>query len=173
MASSFRQLVNVPANLNLNSDMSISPIYRVFLLYIEPLSTIVGAFFAHFLPRTYLDLTHSPSAPPIGAPLPISTTVVLTQLANLYLLFAINEALVLRATNNLTVWRTLLFGLLIADFGHLYSVRELGYHLYWQFWAWNAMDWGNIGFVYLGATTRIAFLCGVGVRKTPLRTKRT
>ena len=28
---------------------------------------------------------------------------------------------------------------------------------------WNAIDWGNLGFVYLGATTRIAFLSGLGL----------
>ncbi|KAF2433112.1 hypothetical protein EJ08DRAFT_658386 [Tothia fuscella] len=143
--------------------MSVSIIYRVFLLYIEPLSTIIGAFYAHFLPRTYLELTHAPSAPASNSSLPTSTTVVLTQLANLYFLFAINEGLVLRATNDLKVWRILLFGLLLADFGHLYSVHELGHQVYWQFWTWNAMDCGNVGFVYLGAAIRIAFLSGVGI----------
>jgi hypothetical protein len=147
------------------SDMSISIFYRLFLLYIEPMSTIVGAYFAHFLPRTYLQLTHAASAPDAALPLPPATTVVLSQLANLYLLFAINEALVLRATNDLKVWRVLLFGLLLADFGHLYSVHQLGFRVYFQFWAWNAMDWGNVGFVYLGAATRIAFLSGLGIPK--------
>jgi hypothetical protein len=143
--------------------MSVSVVYRIFLLYVEPLSTIVGAFYAHFLPRTYLELTDALSAPNFDKPLPTSTAVVLTQLANLYLLFALNEGLVLRATNDLKVWRVLLFGLLLADFGHLYSVHELGHHVYWRFWTWNAIDWGNVGFVYLGATLRIAFLSGLGV----------
>jgi hypothetical protein len=89
--------------------------------------------------------------------------VVLAQLANLYLLFAINEGLVLRCTRDVHVWRTLLFGLLLADFGHLYSVRDLGLHKYWQVWEWNAMDGGNIGFVYLGAIMRLCFLSDVGV----------
>jgi hypothetical protein len=151
--------------------MSISPLYSIFFLYIEPISTIVGAYFAHFLPLTYLLLTHSSSAPVLVEKLPISTTVTLSQLANLYLLFALNEGLVLRATNDLRVWRTLLFGLLIADFGHLYSVIELGHETYWQFWTWNAMGWGNVGFVYLGAITRISFLLGCGVGSPDARTK--
>jgi len=154
-------------------NVRISTLYRLFFLYVEPLSTIIGAFYAHLLPRTYLELTHSASAP--REALPISTTVVLTQLANLYLLFALNEGLVLRATNNLRVWRTLLFGLLIADFGHLYSVYQLGHEAYWRCWTWNAMGWGNVGFVYLGACTRILFLLGIGVRgsKTPNTFKST
>jgi hypothetical protein len=145
------------------SDIAVSIFYRVFLLYVEPMSTIVGAYYAHFLPRTYLALTHSGSAPDAGEPLPIATTVVLTQLANLYLLFALNEGLVLRATNDLRVWRVLLFGLLLADLGHLYSVHELGFRVYFRFWSWNAMDWGNVGFVYLGAAIRVAFLCNLGI----------
>jgi hypothetical protein len=105
-------------------------------------------------------MTHLPSS---LAETPLSTKVVLSQLANLYLLFALNEALVLRSTSNLRVWKTLLFGLLLADFGHLYSVRALGPEIYWEAWNWNAMYWGNVGFVYAGASMRLAFLSGVGL----------
>ncbi|KAE9991746.1 hypothetical protein Vi05172_g7950 [Venturia inaequalis] len=149
----------------------ISPFYHLFFLYIEPLSTIIGAYFAHCLPRTYLLLTHPNSAPSPDATLPVITTVTLSQLANLYFLFALNEALVLRATNDLRVWRTLLFGLLVADFGHLYSVKDLGHATYWRFWSWNAMGWGNVGFVYVGAMTRIAFLLGFGLGNSDARSK--
>lgn len=130
---------------------------------IEPVSALVGAFYAHFKPLAYLRMTHLSSSPSSPATIPLSTNIVLTQLANLYLLFALNEALVLRSTSDLRVWRTVLFGLLLADFGHLYSVRMLGVQMYWSFWTWNAMDWGNVGFVYLGAAMRMAFLAGVGL----------
>lgn len=53
------------------------------------------------------------------------------------------------------------FGLLLANFGHLYSVLLLGLGLYWKFWAWDAVGWGNFGFVYLGAATRISFGLGL------------
>lgn len=152
-------------------DPAISQLYSYFFLYIEPVSTIIGAYFAHFLPSTYLLLTNPNSAPSPDASLPITTTVTLSQLANLYLLFALNEGLVLRATNDLRVWRTLLFGLLVADFGHLYSVKDLGHATYWQFWTWNAMGWGNVGFVYMGAMTRIAFLLGLGIGNPDARMK--
>jgi hypothetical protein len=144
-------------------------IYRLFFLWIEPFSTIVGAYYAHFLPATYLRLTHALSAPLSAASssdaslLPLSTRVVLSQLANLYFLFTLNEALVLRSTRDIRVWRTLLFGLLVADVGHLYSVYPLGPAIYWSFWKWNAIDWGNIAFVYCGAAMRISFLMGLGL----------
>lgn len=88
---------------------------------------------------------------------------MLLQLANLYFVFALNEALVLRATNDLRVWRAFLLGLLIADFGHIYSVNAIGWEVYYRFWEWNSMYWGNLGFVYVGATMRTAFLLGLGL----------
>ncbi|KAH8658821.1 hypothetical protein BGZ60DRAFT_339933, partial [Tricladium varicosporioides] len=136
-------------------------LYSLFFLVIEPLSALVGAYYAHFQPSTYLTLTNPSS--PASKNLPLSTNIVLTQLANLYLLFALNEALVLRSTSDLTVWRTVLVGLLIADFGHLYSVKSLGLGIYWKLWEWNSMAWGNVGFVYAGACMRMCFLSGVGL----------
>jgi hypothetical protein len=111
----------------------------------------------------YLQLTHAASAPSSAGTIPLSTSIVLSQLANLYLLFAINEALVLRSTSDLRVWKTVLFGLLLADFGHLYSVKDLGLEIYWNVLKWNRMDCGNVGFVYAGATMRLLFLTGIGL----------
>lgn len=142
--------------------MAIPALYRLFFLYVEPLSTLVGAIYAHFYPATYLDLTHLPSAPPAGL-VPVGTRIVLSQLANMYLAFALSEALVLRSTTDLGVWKPFLLVLLVADLGHLYSVKALGPTVYWSPHLWNAIDWGNLGFVYLGATTRIAFLSGLGL----------
>jgi len=66
---------------------------------------------------------------------------------------------------------------LLADFGHLYSVKDLGFDVYWNILKWNKMDWGNVGFVYAGATMRLLFLTGVGLdtpasRKAAERTVR-
>ncbi|MCJ1336513.1 hypothetical protein MMC09_001789 [Bachmanniomyces sp. S44760] len=135
--------------------------YRCFFLFLEPVSALAGAYYAFMRQQTYLELTHATSAPTNG--IPLSIQIVLAQLSNLYFLFALNEALVLRATADLRVWRAVLFCLLIADLGHLYSVRGLGIQVYWDVTKWNAIDWGNIGFVYAGAATRIAFLYGIGL----------
>jgi hypothetical protein len=145
------------------SEFKLPAAYSWFFLFIEPISALVGAYYAHFKPLAYLQMTHAASSPSYTSTIPLSTNIVLTQLANLYLLFTINEALVLRSTSDLRVWRTVLLGLLIADFGHLYSVSALGPEVYWNVLKWNAMDWGNVGFVYTGATMRIAFLCGIGL----------
>lgn len=141
--------------------------YRLFFLWIEPLATAVGAYYAHFRPQSYLAWTHPFPSPAVPATLlpavPPVSRIVLTQLANLYLVFAINEALVLRATADRRVWTAFLLGLLIADVGHLYSVHLAGLRVYWEVWNWNAMYWGNVGFVYVGAMMRTAFLLGVGL----------
>ncbi|MCJ1351481.1 MAG: hypothetical protein MMC33_001465 [Icmadophila ericetorum] len=136
-------------------------LYCYFFLYIEPISALIGAYYAYFQPQTYLNLTHASSAPITG--IPTSTTIVLNQLANLYFLFALNEALILRSTSDIRVWRTMLFCLFVADLGHLYSVSPLGTQVYTDFKKWNPIDWGNVGFVYAGATMRACFLLGIGL----------
>jgi len=137
--------------------------YKLFFLYVEPVSALAGAYYAVLKPAEYLqDLTISPST--ITNPiLTIPMRMSLAQLANLYLLFALNEHLVLSSTSSTTVWRRLLFCLLLADFGHLATMIPLGPDVFWKVWDWNAMVWGSVGFVYLGASLRISFLMGLGL----------
>lgn len=138
--------------------------YRLFFLYVEPLSALGGAIYAGILPRTYLqDLTLITAWSAKDTALTTPVLMTLLQLSNLYLLFAINERVVLSSTNDIKLWKKLLFGLLVADFGHLLSLLPLGLEVYWRVWDWNAMMWGSVGFVYLGATLRLAFLFDVGL----------
>ncbi|KAJ7289287.1 hypothetical protein C8J57DRAFT_1277229 [Mycena rebaudengoi] len=139
-------------------------IYKLFFLYIEPISALAGAYYAAFRPAEYirdLSLAGIPAADPVA--LTTQGNMVLLQLANLYLLFALNEHLVLSSTTSLKTWRRLLFGLLVADFGHLISMAPLGVDVFWRVGDWNAMVWGSVGFVYAGASMRMAFLAGLGL----------
>lgn len=134
--------------------------YRLVFLYLEPVSILAGAVEACRFQSAYLSLTHASSAPSV---VPVSTSIVLTQLANLYLGLALTEALILRVTTEYSVWRALIVVLLIADVGHLYSVLPLGFsRAFLQWWNWNAIDWGNVGWVYFLALTRICMLLGIG-----------
>lgn len=153
-----------------NKAHGIPPTYRFFFMYLEPLASLVGAYYALYKPHDYLHWTHAPSAS-IGS-IPLSTTIVLNQLSNLYLLFAINEAVILRATSDINVWRALLFSLLLADLGHLYSVHPLGLEIYWNVIRWNPIDWGNVAFVYAGATLRMCFLAGLGMKRSMQRQRK-
>ncbi|KAF1843111.1 uncharacterized protein K460DRAFT_368033 [Cucurbitaria berberidis CBS 394.84] len=133
--------------------------YRLVFLWLEPVSILTGAVYAHFLPSVYLALTHAASAP---TTMPVSTAIIMTQLANLYLGLGLLEATVLRSTCDSKVWSSFIMALLVADLGHLYSVRLLGWQIYWAWSTWNAIDWGNVPFVYFLAGTRLCFLLGVG-----------
>ena len=142
-------------------------LYRLFFLYIEPISAILGASYAALAPATYLNLltlNSQPLTPPfIPTALPTQVSISLAQLANLYLLFALNEHFVLSSTSSVRTWRRLLFGLLLADLGHLATMAPLGTGVFWHVWEWNAMCWGSVPFVYVGATMRMCFLAGVGM----------
>lgn len=74
------------------ANFKLPAIYSWFFLIIEPISALVGAYFAHFQQHEYLQMTHVASSPLDTTSIPLSTSIVLSQLANLYLLFAINEA---------------------------------------------------------------------------------
>src|SRR6266404_2377591 len=138
--------------------------YRLFFLYIEPISALAGAYYAAIHQDNYLcDLVASTNSQFTPGAVDTPTRMSLLQLANLYLLFALTEHLVLSSTPSLKTWRRLLFCLLIADFGHLASMSPAGPDIFWRVWKWNAMAWGSVGFVYLGATIRICFLTGVGL----------
>lgn len=56
-----------------------------------------------------------------------------------------------------------MFCLLVADFGHLATMIPAGTEIFWNVSKWNAMAWGSVGFVYLGASLRLCFLAGVGL----------
>ena len=147
--------------------------YSIFFLVLEPISALVGAFFNHFRQSHYLNLLDASSAAAApGEPVPLATSVAMSQLANMYLFFALNEALVLRATKDINAWRALLIVMLIADAGHLYSMRALGARIYYDVTGWNAGDWGNVPWVYAGATMRICFLMGVGLGKPSIVRKK-
>ena len=144
--------------------------YRLFFFYIEPFSALVGSYYAAGQPGMYLQLLSSTiTRKAVAKLLPNTPTLIsLYQLSNLYMLFALNEHLVLSSTSSLRTWRRFLFCLLVADFGHLATMIPLAAEKGWmevfvRFWAWNAMEWGSVGFVYMGALTRICFLLGVGV----------
>ncbi|KAL5529898.1 hypothetical protein ACEPAF_6155 [Sanghuangporus sanghuang] len=141
--------------------------YRLFFLYIEPISALLGAMYAA-RPAKYLSLltlTSISSNTPAAEASSSQVRMALYQLSNLYLLFALNEHLVLSSTDSIRTWRRLLFCLLVADFGHLATMAPLGLDAYWKAWEWNTMLWGSIGFVYAGASMRLAFLFGIGIKE--------
>ncbi|PSN65576.1 hypothetical protein BS50DRAFT_497176 [Corynespora cassiicola Philippines] len=134
--------------------------YRLLLTTLEPLLALGGALNATLDPSSFLS-TIAPQVPYVPA-----SRVVFDQLASCYLLFAFNEAVVLRATRELRVWSVMVAGMLVCDVAHLaaearvYEVRELV-----DCRTWGKGEWVNLGMLWGCVWVRVAFLMGVGFQR--------
>ncbi|MCJ1226293.1 hypothetical protein MMC12_002943 [Toensbergia leucococca] len=144
--------------------MSVPKVYTIVFKTLEPLMASLSAIYlTQFDPLLYLQLTHSPSAPVSTEDIPLGMNILQQQLGNMMIFLAFIEAAVLRATDDLQVWRVVVAALVLADLGHLYSMHGLGTEIYWNFLGWGPMEWGNIGSIYAALMLRVAFLCGLGL----------
>jgi hypothetical protein len=151
------------------SELVLHPYYLFFFLYLEPISALAGAVAALF-PSIYLSFLDPSASESSLQTTSLAVSTAIAQLANLYLFFALTEALVLRAArHHAPSWRALISAMLIADFGHLLAAWRLGMRQYWSVSEWGWMELGGIGFVYAGAATRIMFLSGLGVKSVERR----
>jgi hypothetical protein len=147
-----------------NQITRISIFYRIYFLYFEPIAALGGTYLCLFDPTRFLKGTMSLRAFTSFQPIELSPiiTMLLTNIGSLYVLFAINEGLVLRATRERKVWTLILAAMLAADSGHLYAAWAIDPERVWQVVAWNSDEWVNYGTLALGAALRVAFLLGVG-----------
>lgn len=115
-----------------------------------------GAILCHFKPAQFLN-TMSPTA--VYAP---SNQVIYDQIAATLTLFAFNEAVVLRVTNDLRIWKTIMFGILVCDIIHLYaSYTALGAAIFWDPRIWRWEDAVNLGALWGQAAIRVAFILDI------------
>ncbi|RFU77463.1 hypothetical protein TARUN_4766 [Trichoderma arundinaceum] len=134
--------------------------YRALFLYFEPAAASFGAWLLHFRPETFLK-TMSPVAKYAA-----DNQVIYDQLAATYILFAFVEAVILRATNDLHLWKGILIGILVCDAIHLYgSWTALGGAVFWDPRSWRPEDWVNLGSLWGQAAVRLAFVTGVGLKQ--------
>ncbi|KAF2644374.1 hypothetical protein P280DRAFT_467008 [Massarina eburnea CBS 473.64] len=139
---------------------SISLVYRVWLLYLEPVFALNGAALCVFAPALFLNtfsphLTYAPS-----------NQIIYDQLAATYALFAFNQAIVLRVAQDIRVWKAILGGILMCDTVHLWAgwkvmVQEGNT---WPM-GWRAEDWVAVLLLVLPGAMRVAFLMDVGIGK--------
>ncbi|KAH8891402.1 hypothetical protein GQ53DRAFT_155367 [Thozetella sp. PMI_491] len=150
----------------------ISPVYRVFFLWVEPVAAFVGSVMGLATPDDYFD-----SMSPVATPLAQNPqfTVVFNQLAATYFLFAFNEAVVLRTTSELKVWKAMLFGIACCDLVHIYATGLAlgGLHTLVTPTVWRWQDWINLTMLYVPITMRIAFCLGVGIKDDIADSKKT
>lgn len=145
-----------------SQDEHIHPLYRLWHFYLEPFAAFSGAVLCARLPLLYL-ATMSPHAN--RSHYHPELQVVFDQLAATYLLFAFNQAIVLRmADGNLRVWRGMLAGMLICDGVHLWATgKALGGATLLNPAEWRLLDWINVVMLIIPVALRSAFLAGVGV----------
>lgn len=145
--------------------------YRIYFLYIDPLLAFSGAYLLYTNPQKFITSCTPLSTHPTNE-LPISAlaSLLLTQTASLYLMHALITMLVLRAVRPgdrgyLSVWRSVMLAIAVADAGHLWALYESSPEEFWNLAGWRSEDWINYGILMGGLGTRLCFLCGVGVRK--------
>ncbi|KAK0099482.1 hypothetical protein ONS95_004691 [Cadophora gregata] len=154
----------------------ISLLYRIYFLYFEPFGAVSGTYLCIFRPQRFLSGTlplpaylafSSPSPSSISArtiPLTPLHTLLLINIASLYLLFAVTEGVVLRLTRQKSIWLAVIVGMACADVGHLGAVWWVEPGRMAEFAGWNSDEWINYGTLIMGLGLRLAFLAGVGRR---------
>jgi hypothetical protein len=142
----------------------ISIIYRIYFLYFEPIAALGGTYLCLFDPMRFLSATMSLRAFRAFQPIDISPILVqnLTNLGFMYVLFAINEGIVLRVTRERKVWFAILASMVATDCGHLYAAWVIDPERIWQVAGWNSDEWVNYGTLIVGLTLRVAFFLGLG-----------
>ncbi len=88
--------------------------------------------------------------------------MMLTNIGSLYLLFAINEGVVLRMTKEKNVWLAVILGMCLSDVGHIYAAWKIAPVRLFEVLGWNSDEWVNYGTLIGGFTMRLLFLMGVG-----------
>jgi hypothetical protein len=98
--------------------------------------------------------------------------LICDQLAAAYVFFAVVEGLVLRTTNEIQVWRTMIFALLVCDTGHLCATwAEMGTQGILSPWSWRAIDAMTMTTFVAPFVLRVAFLLEVGLKKEGTKMK--
>jgi hypothetical protein len=132
--------------------------YRLLLFWIEPFFALNGAYLLMKKPTAYLN-TFSPNL--AYAP---SNQIIYDQLGAVYILFAFNQAVVLRIAKDIRVWRAVILGILICDSVHAWTgFKVMAADGNMDPLGWRPEDWTAILALFVPGAMRIAFLCGVGI----------
>lgn len=134
-------------------------IYRFLFLYFEPFAALLGTYITLADPLQYLQ-----SLSPLARVFDPLTTPIYDQLAAHLLRFAWSQAVVLRITHDLRVWKYVLFGMFLCDVLHLWgSYRILGPEVFFNPVEWRWEEWVNFVMLYGPGSLRLAFCLGVGL----------
>lgn len=142
--------------------------YRFWFLWLDPAILAVTVYALVLTPQVMLDAF---IPPPLSAYDP-NQGFLIHQLAALFTFTAIILGGVLRASNDIQVWRVVITAVLVVDvamFASNYATLKQQDRLSLE--AMRSEDWSNILFTGLVTAIRIFFLAGVGVQNVKPKKK--
>ena len=152
----------------MDTESPIAFAYRFLFLYIEPLGAFFGTIVNIFDPLRYLQSLSPTATASTYSPL---TQPIYDQLAGHLLFFSWSQAFVLRSTDDVRVWKGILFGMFLCDVLHLFaSYRVLGHEVFFNPSLWRWEEWVNFIMLYGPGGLRLAFCAGLGSRSEEHKT---
>ncbi|KAF2130327.1 hypothetical protein P153DRAFT_288345 [Dothidotthia symphoricarpi CBS 119687] len=146
---------------------STSPIpafYYHFFTTLDPLISLSAIYMNFFSPETILGSAFAPSSP--WCTVTPSHTMLMHQAGGAFAMFAFLMVFMLRATNDLKVWKYFEAGVLMTDGAAFWSLgnalasqRRLGVG------EWRGEEWGTVVILVVVSVVRIAFLMGLGMEQ--------
>jgi len=141
---------------------SIPLLYRLFCLWIEPVLAIGGTYLCYFDQARFIQGTTPVLIGRANTALSPLNKLLLTEISGLYAFLALNEALVLRLSNDPNIWRAVEFSMCFSDLAHLWAIYEGSPAEFVDVLRWRGEDWINIGSLFVGLAIRVAVVLGVG-----------
>lgn len=142
-------------------------IYRFMVTTIEPILAFLGALTVLVDPAQYLGtMTRSTVA------YDPQTSFLYTELCGAWLVFAINEAVVLRLVDDRRVWKLLCLGMLASDICYVHSCAQAvgGWAEWVKVQDWLTEDWVVFATTFPPVLTRAAIVLGIGELPTKSKT---
>ncbi|KAF1995555.1 hypothetical protein P154DRAFT_610740 [Amniculicola lignicola CBS 123094] len=139
-------------------------VYRFFFTWFDPIVSFAGAYM-DFAARDLVINSLVPNAPPCNP----HYAFIFQRAGGRMLSVSFLSGALLRATDDLKVWKYIQTAILIIDVSTLYSVWDaLRVQGRLRFGATRSEDWGTVGITLFATVLRVAFLAGVGYKKRPL-----
>jgi hypothetical protein len=149
--------------------------YRLILTTIEPILAINGAITTGFTPAWYLSiLTRGGGAGGGGGngnnngpTFDPKTSFLYTELSGAWLMFAFNEALVLRLVDDIRIWTLLCWGMLLSDLCYCHSCAQAvgGWSEWVQVGNWTVEDWTVLVTTLPPMLVRILVVLRIGFKR--------
>ncbi|KAK4450769.1 hypothetical protein QBC34DRAFT_379037 [Podospora aff. communis PSN243] len=154
----------------IKASASVPFLARFALTTLEPLSALFGTLIAFRTPQTFVAVYLTRGA--TGGSL--EAHALLDQMAGLWVVWAFNEAIIMRMYDDLQLWRLLCLGMLFSDAAYLYGAAHAvgGFASLFDVGKWTADEAATTIAATFFLLTRVSVVLGLGVRKTGAKERR-